>query len=80
MDLLKRMIVNRHEAGVVSDPKPRSKAGRKKPSKTERAKALTPGSKEMKAFICEEKPNHKIVKEHLQAIVDEECATSSDED
>ncbi len=80
MDLLKRMIVNRQEAGTVADPKPRSQRGRKAPSKAERAKAITPGTKEMRAFICEEKPSHKIVKEHLQAIVDQECASSSDDD
>jgi hypothetical protein len=33
----------------------------------------------MRAFIIEEKPGKKVVKEHLEAIVAAECA-SSDED
>lgn len=81
MDLLKGMIANRQALGVVPDPKPRKeKSGRKKPSKTEKAKEHTPGTRDMRAFIIEEKPPQKIVKEHLQAICDEECATSSDEE
>jgi hypothetical protein len=34
----------------------------------------------MRKFICEEKPSKKIVKEHLEAIIAAECASSSDED
>ncbi len=80
MDLLKRMQANRESAPVIHDPKPRSQKGRKAPSKTERAKEHTPGTKSMRAFIVEEKPSHKIVKEHLQAICDAECESSSDEE
>ncbi len=79
MDLLKRMIANRESMPVVQDPKPRSAKGRKAPSKTERAKEHTPGSRAMKAFIIEETPSHKIVKEHLQAICDAECESSDDD-
>ena len=81
MDLLKTMLANRKSAPVVVDPPRRtSKGGRKGPTKAERAKDHTPGTKEMKAFIIEEKPSQKIVRDHLQAICDAECASSSDED
>jgi hypothetical protein len=80
MDLLKTMMANRQQYGVVSDPKPRSKSGRKGPTKSERAKANAPGSKAMRKFIAEEKPSKKIVKEHLEAMIEAECASSSDED
>lgn len=81
MDLLKTMLANRQSAGLVSDPKPRARGeGRKKPTKAERAKEHRPGSKSMRAFIIEEKPTAKIVKEHFDAIIDEECASSSEED
>lgn len=73
------MIANRQAAPAV-DPKPRREAGRKKPTKTERAKEHVPGSKSMRLFIIEEKPTHKVVKEHLQAICDAECVSSSDEE
>lgn len=81
MDLLKSMIANRQSSVVPpADPKPKARTGRKKPSKTERAKEHVPGSRDMRAFIIEEKPNTKIVREHLQAICDIECETSSGED
>jgi len=73
------MVANRESMPVVQDPKPRSQKGRKAPSKTERAKEHTPGSRSMKAFIIEEKPSAKIVKEHLQAICDAECESSDDD-
>jgi hypothetical protein len=34
----------------------------------------------MRAFIIEEKPSKKVVKDHLEAIIARECATSSEED
>lgn len=79
MDLLKNMIANRQTGPAPSDPKPRAQRGRKAPTKTERAKEQAPGTKRMRDFIIEEKPSKKVVKEHLDAIVAEECA-SSDED
>lgn len=82
MDLLKTMMANRAAAGVVHDPKPRTTGvggRRRKASKAERAKAQAPGSKAMRTFICEEKPSKKVVKDHLEAIIAEECASSSDE-
>jgi hypothetical protein len=79
MDLLKTMMANRATMLKVDDPKPRSSSGRKTASKAERAKAIGPGTRAMRAFIIEEKPGKKVVKEHLEAIVAAECA-SSDED
>lgn len=79
MDLLKSMLANRAQAVKVVDPKPTGK-GRKGPSKAERAKAQTPGSRAMRKFICEEKPSKKVVKEHLEAMIDAECASSSEEE
>ena len=78
MDLLKQMIANRAKMAEVHDPKPRSQSGRKI-SKTERAKSIGAGSRAMRSFIIEEKPGKKVVKEHLEAIIAVECA-SSDED
>lgn len=80
MDLLKMMAANRAQMATVSDPKPAPKSGRKKPSKTERAKEHTPGSRSMRQFIIDEKPAAKIVREHFDAIIEAECQTSSDEE
>lgn len=72
------MIANRHAAGVVpNDPKPRKASSGRKPSKADRAKENAPGSRQMRKFICEEKPGKKIVKEHLEAMLEE---SSSDEE
>jgi hypothetical protein len=79
MDLLKTMLVNRSHGLSSPDPKPRSRSGRKQPSKAERAKANAPGSKAMRAFIIDETPGKTVVKDHLEAIIAAECA-SSDED
>ena len=79
MDLLKTMIANRQAMGVtaLSDPKPRRQKPRKGPTKAERAKENMPGSRQMRKFICEEKPGKKVVKEHLEAFLVE---SSSDEE
>ena len=82
MDLLKTMLANRANATVLHDPKPRTTTvggRRRKATKAERAKANAPGSKAMRSFIIEEKPGKKVIKEHLEAIIAEECASSSDE-
>jgi hypothetical protein len=78
MDLLKTMIANRQAAKVVSDPVPRSRAGKKKPSKAERAKEVPSGTRAMRSFIIEEKPPKKVVKEHLESMIARECESSSD--
>ena len=77
MDLLRTMIANRSQM-TVHDPAPRKTGGRKT-TKADRAKAQSAGSRAMRSFIIEEKPGKKIVREHLEAIIAEECA-SSDED
>ena len=78
MDLLKSMLANRQAAPVVRDPQPRKETRGKRPSKAERAKEHRPGSKAMRQFIIDEKPTHKIVKEHFAAIIEDECASSSE--
>lgn len=75
MDLLKQVLANRQAQGLVYDPKP---ASEKKKPKAEKAKDHTPGTKTMRHFIIEEKPSKKVVREHLQAIIDQECESSSD--
>ena len=80
MDLLKSMLANRQvQPPVDPKPAPRSRGGRK-PTKADRAKEQTPGTRAMRAFIIEEKPAKKVVKDHLDAIITRECATSSEED
>ena len=76
------MIANRQAAGVTAhqDPKPRKQNARKGPTKTERARENTPGTKAMRAFIIEEKPTKKIVKEHFESIIAAECESSSEEE
>jgi len=78
MDLLRTMIANR-QAHPPVDPKPAPSRGGRKPTKADRAKEQTPGSRSMRAFIIEEKPGKKVVKDHLEAIIAKECE-SSDED
>lgn len=80
MDLIKSMIANRHAAPPTHDPKPRAQSGRKAPTKTERAAENVPGSRAMRKFIIEEKPSKKVVKDHLQSILDRACESSSEED
>lgn len=81
MDLLKSMIANRQSAMKPPvDPTPRSRPGKKKPSKTEMAKSVPPGTRAMRSFICEEKPPKKVVKEHLESMIAAECETSSEDE
>ena len=79
MDLLKMMVANRQQMNLrdLGDPKPRKQNGRKGPSKAERAKENMPGSRQMRKFIIDEKPGKKVVKEHLEALMED---SSSDED
>jgi hypothetical protein len=74
------MLANRAAVGgAVKDPVPKPRSRGRKPSKAERAKEQTPGTRTMRTFIIEEKPSKKVVKDHLEAIIDQECASSSDE-
>jgi hypothetical protein len=79
MDLLKSMLANRASAPVIHDPKPTRKRDGRKPTKTDRAKEQTPGSRAMRTFILEEKPSKKVVKDHLEAIVQTECESSEED-
>jgi hypothetical protein len=79
MDLLKTMIANRNAAGFAPVSAPPRRRG-KPPTKTERAMENAPGSRAMRKFICEEKPSKKVVKDHLEAIVDRACESSSEEE
>lgn len=76
MDLLRGMIANRQAAGTAPAPAPRPRNGRKQ-TKADRAKENTPGSRAMRQFIITEKPGKKVVKEHLEAFLEE---SSSDEE
>lgn len=78
MDLLKSMLANR-QTHTPHDPKPAPRGRGRKPTKADRAKEQTPGSRAMRDFIIEEKPSKKCVKDHLEAIVDAECATSEED-
>lgn len=78
MDLLRSMAANRAAAPMVHDPAPRD-TGRK-PSKSERAKEIPPGTRAMRRFIITETPAKKVVKEHLEALIAQACESSSDED
>lgn len=79
MDLLRSMIANRQAQGIVHDPKPARESG-KKVSKVEKSREKEPGSKSMRHFIIEEKPSKKVVREHFKAIIEQECASDTDED
>jgi len=72
------MLANRQTVPTV-DPKPRRETGRKKKTKTDRAKEQEPGTRGMRAFIIAEKPSKKIVKDHLEAIISNECESSGDD-
>lgn len=79
MDLLKSMLANRAQMPQVADPKPRAQQGGRKPSKADRAKEQTPGSRAMRRFIIDEKPSKKVVKEHLETMIAAACESSDSE-
>ena len=82
MDLLRTMMANRQAQGVqnIVDPKPASKKGEKKESKSARAKRIASGSREMRHFIIEEKPSKKVVRDHFLQLIEQECVSSSEEE
>ena len=74
------MAANRQAKGVVlDDPKPAPRKGEKKETKTQKAKKVPAGSREMRHFIIEEKPSKKVVRDHFLTLVEQECVSSSDE-
>lgn len=91
MDLLKGMMERRQKAmmlvpAIVGNEgmkleKPKSKPIREgKKTKAQRAEEHEPGTKDMRRFIIDEKPSVKIVREHLNAVIDRELASSDEED
>lgn len=88
MDLI-RMLQERRQAakglvvakeGAVLEPK-RSKPIREgKKTKAQRAEEHEPGTKDMRRFIIEEKPSAKVLREHINAIIERETASSDEED
>lgn len=76
MDLIKKVMENRKALGLTNDT---VEIGKKK-SKAEKAKDHEAGSRSMRHFIIQEKPNKKVVREHFKALVARECESSSDED
>lgn len=73
MDLLKMMMANRAAQSRVVDPQP---ASAKAKPKSEKAKSHDPGSRAMRHFIIEEKPGKKVVKQHFESLVAQECESS----
>lgn len=71
MDLLRSMTANRQQQGLVQTTA--------KPSLAASVPRI-PGSRAMRKFIIEEKPGKKVVKEHLEAIIQMECESSSEEE
>jgi hypothetical protein len=74
------MMENRRKAGVV-EPRQFSKppVPEKKKTKTQRAKEQPAGTKQMRQFIIEEKPNKSVVRDHIKAKVEFECESSDEE-
>lgn len=80
MDLLKSMMANRQAATVVIDPKPTAPERSGKKTKAKKEPTSAPGSKAMRHHIIEEKPSKKVVREHIRALIEEECASESESD
>lgn len=84
MDLLKTMVANRQSQGLNTVKKEEPKA----PAMPMVSNLISnnfsqykaPGSKAMRRHIIEETPGKKVVKEHLEAIINAECESSSDEE
>lgn len=80
MDLLRNMLANREQKGLnlVKPAEPNGKS--KKTGKNVEGDELVPGTKQKRAEIIEKKPAKKQVIKHLQALIDKECESSSDEE
>lgn len=87
MDLI-RMLQDRRKAanivvakeGAVLEPKKSKPIKEGKKTKAQKAQEHVPGTKDMRRFIIEEKPSAKIVREHLNAKIEMETASSDEED
>lgn len=88
MDLI-RMLQERRQAakglvvakeGAVLEPKKSKPIREGKKTKAQRAEEHEPGTKDMRRFIIEEKPSAKVLREHINAIIERETASSDEED
>ena len=80
MDLLRNLAERRaHMAQLQQHPlvkyEPRREPERKK-TKAQKAKEIPPGTRAMRKFIQEEKPSNKVVREHLEALVEDSDSDS----
>jgi len=66
--------------GAVLEPKKSKPIKEGKRTKAQKAKEHEPGTKDMRRFIIEEKPSAKVVREHLNAKIEMETASSDEED
>ena len=66
--------MNRAAKGIPEPPLPKPAGTTKK----ERTAKYKPGSKMMRSHIIEEKPSRKVVKEHLEALIDREVSKTMD--
>lgn len=86
MDLLRTMVANRQMNGLTSKVEAMSVTEKHhEPVRVGLTQNMTaqykaPGSRAMRKHIIEEKPGKKTIKEHLEAIINAECESSSDEE
>ena len=76
MDLLRAMKANREKMGMTQ-PAAQTPALQQLPAAVD---ALVPGTKQMRAHIIQKKPKNKIVKKHFEAVIAQECESSSESD
>ena len=83
MDLLKTMVANRQSQGLQNIKKEEKIEKPVMPMVSNMISNMVqykaPGSKAMRRYIIEETPGKKVIKEHLEAIINAECESSSDE-
>ena len=76
MDLLRAMKANREKMGMAQ-PATKTPVLQQLPAAVD---ALVPGTRMMRAHIIQKKPKPKIVKKHFEAIIAQECESSSESD
>lgn len=79
MMLEKRQAMAQIQNSPLVKYEPRKVETERKKTKAEKAKEHIPGTKSMRKFIQEERPNTKVVREHFKALM-EEVESSSDEE
>ena len=81
MDIIRKVEASRQSKGLIDKPMQSAAThGGKKMTKAQRAKEHEAGSRSMRHFIIEEKPSKKVVVEHFEALIAQECQSSSDEE